>query len=162
MVKRMQLIEVTEENVDLLTLWLDENIDAKNVFVESALNKKTICNYSFLRESIFAGRIWCCVTVEDTEIKDILMINIPDSYREKVKSGEVLVYYAEKEDFIENAVRLVATVWKDQIRKLQFIIKSNQIDSDKKIKGTIREVCIEINKEYFCIDSIFIDEEYRE
>lgn len=158
----MQLIEITEENVELLTLWLDENINAKDVFVESSLNKKTICNYSFLRESIFSGRIWCCVTIDDTEIKDILMINIPDSYRKKVKSGEVLVYYSEKEDFIDNAIRLFAVVWKDQIKKLKFIKKSHKINSDIKIKGMIREVCIEINKEYFCIDSIFINEEYRE
>lgn len=157
----MRVVEITEENVGLLSLWLDEHISDNKIFVNSTINKKTICNYSFLRESIFAGRIWCCTTIEDAKILDVLMINMPESHREKVKSGEVLIYYSNKEDFMEFAIKAFATTWNDEIRKIKFIKKYSSVDESLKIKGLVREVCIEINKEFFCVDSFFVNEECK-
>ena len=52
----MDIKEVTEENVDVLSMWLDEHINNNDVWINSMLNKKTICGYFFFTRKHFFGK----------------------------------------------------------------------------------------------------------
>ncbi|MCI9174485.1 MAG: hypothetical protein HFH49_05970 [Lachnospiraceae bacterium] len=159
----MDIKEVTEENVDVLSIWLDEHINNNDVWINSMLNKKTICGYSFLRESIFLGRLWCCIMFHNEEIVGVLVVALPESYRIHIKSAEVLVYYSKENYFIKEALKLLKVSWGDLIKKIKFVYLRNDKDLNmyisSEVKDIVHEISLECNENRFCIDSIFVGED---